>query len=51
MASSNAARVDAELAEVLSTSVDQLSALLQGHDAFDVMAMLHQFLEPPDFVL
>lgn len=33
---------DAELTEALATSVDQLCTLLQGHDAFDVMALLRQ---------
>jgi len=42
---------DAELTEALATSVDQLCTLLQGHDAFDVMALLRQFLVPPDLAL
>ena len=42
---------DAELTEALATSVDQLCTLLQGHDAFDVMALLRQFLVPPNLAL
>jgi hypothetical protein len=36
------------LHELVVAAVDELCALLSGHDAFDVMTMLRQYLVPPD---
>ena len=36
------------LRELVVAAVDELCALLSGHDAFDVMTMLRQYLVPPD---
>jgi hypothetical protein len=39
------------LQELAAAAVDELCALLSGHDAFDVMFMLHHYLIPPDLSL
>lgn len=37
-----------DLDEAISHGVEELQELLRGHDAFDVMTMLRQFMMPPD---
>ena len=45
------ASIAQSLRELAAAAVDELCALLRGHDAFDVMTMLRQYLVPPDLAL
>jgi hypothetical protein len=37
--------------DVVDHAVQQIEDLVRGHDAFDVMSMLQQYMVPPDFAL
>lgn len=45
------AEIAESLQQLLSVAVSELCDLLRGHDAFDVMAMVRQYIFPPDMAL